>query len=285
MKPFDKLASNRDALNAWAESPELRREFGNDQAAFVAYREAVDRGQAGRLGAPAWASLPPIASAEGARAQAEREWDQLPAVRAEFTSKANYLAYRAAEARGAVRLRAPKAPWHRSAPSAPASASGAASPRAAQGWEAGSLQVMRELQSAAARAPAAVLPAAAPARASLPPPPAPAPAQRTPAPASGTYRAGLVPPPAQSSRWRRVFRSDCAALDLEGLLDPSVALPKRPTGPMPACEDGTRMFPWWFRHLHEAYYYDGLNDREHRLRLQTSREELAKALGVPFPSD
>ena len=45
----------------------------------------------------------------GVRQQAEQRWNSDPAIRAEFLSKESYVAYCVADAKGLVKLHAPKA--------------------------------------------------------------------------------------------------------------------------------------------------------------------------------
>lgn len=109
MAPFDKQASERAAENAWAASPELRHEFCDNKAHFIAYRVAADAGrvkEASRIDSGAMAPpAQPTTDDHQARAQAEREWQDSAVIRAEFGGDmAAYIALRAAQARGATRV-------------------------------------------------------------------------------------------------------------------------------------------------------------------------------------
>lgn len=110
MGTFDKQASIRAAEAAWASSPELRAEFVGNREAFIAWRCAVDAGRVKVLATSATGNAAPAPAAQPlddhqVRAQAERDWNASPAIRAEFGNDlARYLAWRSADARGAIRL-------------------------------------------------------------------------------------------------------------------------------------------------------------------------------------
>lgn len=72
------------------------------------------------------------------RAQAAREFDSSPALAAEFSSKEAYVAFRAAEARGACRIFSKPAPATRAAVAMPSHAARQTAPRVEPGYGADS---------------------------------------------------------------------------------------------------------------------------------------------------
>jgi hypothetical protein len=90
----------------WGNDPDVRASFSS-MAVYVAYRKCDMAGlvrRAGNRDDDATAPVPPAIPGHDAKAQAESEWDNRPAVREGWVSRAAYVAYRTSELQGLVRL-------------------------------------------------------------------------------------------------------------------------------------------------------------------------------------